>query len=211
MKHLWRQAGDREVGDDGSDVLGGVGAVWPVPVRRPVDRTEERAGCDARVRRAELTAAHAAGDERPHAALVAIALGDDGGAEAAGQSVELEVRRRPLELLDQTEHVGGGELAQPRRQRTAQPPRRSERGVQAVQRLVLTEVEELVLAAEVVIEVAGREVGGDGDVAHARRGEAALAEDARGGFQDLHAPGVGPARTTVRKLNHRSILAPPGP
>ena len=55
-------------------------------------------------------------------------------------------------------------------------PRRGERGEQTVERAVLAEKQDLVLAAEVVVQVAGREVGGDRDVAHAGGGEAAVAE-----------------------------------
>ena len=98
-------------------------------------------------------------------------------------------------------------VAQPGAQRSAAGPRRGERLEQAIQRAVLTEEEDLVLAAEVVIQVAGREGGGVGDLPHARGGEAARAEDARRRPHDFDAPGVGPHRTAVRKVNHGSILA----
>ena len=54
----------------------------------------------------------------------------------------------------------------------------------AIERAVLAVEEDLVLAAEVVVEIRGREVGGLGDVAHAGVGEPALAEHARRGAQD---------------------------
>ena len=49
-----------------------------------------------------------------------------------------------------------------------------------VQRAVLAIEEDFVLALEVVIQVCRREIGGCRDVAHARVGEAALAEQACG-------------------------------
>ena len=53
-----------------------------------------------------------------------------------------------------------------------------ERGEQPVERPVLAEKEDFVLAAEVVVQVAGRQVRGGGDLAHARGGEATRAKDA---------------------------------
>ena len=75
-------------------------------------------------------------------------------------------------------------------QRATIAPGGSQRGEQPVGGAVLTEEQQLVLAAEVVIQVAGRQIGGDADVAHARRREAALAEDAGRGAHDLDAAGV---------------------
>ena len=101
----------------------------------------------------------------------------------------------------------GGDVAETARERPRVAARARERLQQAIERPVLAEVEELLFATEVVIEVAGREVGGDGDVAHAGRGEAARAEDARCRAHDRDAAGVGPPRTAVRKMNHRLIIA----
>jgi len=159
----------------------------------------------------QRAAPDAVGNERPHAALVPVALGDDGRAHPERQRRHFEVRRRSLDLVDQAEHVGDGEVVQAIGERPTVAPRGGEPPEQLVERLILAEEEELVLAAEVVIQVGGGEVGRDGDVAHAGRGEAVRAERPRGGPQDLDAPRIGaPAadRTTVRKLNHRSILPP---
>jgi hypothetical protein len=79
---------------------------------------------------------------------------------------------------------------------------------QPIERAILAEEEELVLAAKVVIEVPRGEVGGDGDVAHPGGGESARAEDVRRCAQDLNPARIGSPlhavgaarriRTTVR-------------
>ena len=188
-----REAGDRELRDHIGDALGRIGTVGTEPVDGPVDGAEEGAGGDAGVGSPQRAGADAVGDQRPHAALVAIALADDCRAQAAGQGVELEVRRRSLELVEQAQNVRRGEAAQADRQRIGGAPRFGEGGVQPIQGPILAEVEQFVLAAEVVIEVARREIGGDRDVAHAGGGKAALAEDPRRGPEDLHPAGVGAA------------------
>ena len=161
-------------------------------MRGPVERAEKRPGRDGRVGRPQQAAPDAIGDERPHAALVPIPLGDDARPQARREGIDLEVRAGPLDLVEEAEDVRDGHVAQPGGQRSAAGPRRGERLEQAIQRAVLTEEEDLVLAAEVVIQVAGREGGGVGDLPHARGGEAAGAEDARRRPHDFEAPGVGP-------------------
>lgn len=130
-----------------------------------------------------------------------------------GEAVDLEVRRRALHFVHQAEDVGLRERVQSAPDRPSAAPGRRERRHEAVERAVLAEVEQLVLAAEIVIEVAGRQIGGDGNLAHAGGGEAAGAEDLRRGAEDLDPPCVGAAagpiglaRTAVRRVNHRSIL-----
>jgi hypothetical protein len=178
-------------------------------VGRPVERAEKRAGGDGRFG----AAAAFRRDEGANAALVAIALGDDPLAERWRQSVDLEVSGGPFETIDETQHVRDGELAETHRQRTpilrAGGPRGGQGVEQPVQRAVLAEEEQLLLAAEVVIQVARRQVGGDGDVAHAGGAEAAGAKDGGGGAHDVDAACIGAFRTTVRKVNHGSILAKP--
>ena len=139
----------------------------------------------------QLAAADAVADQRTDAPLVTIAFRDDGGAHPGRQRRHLEVRGRSLHVVDEAEDVGDGEVVEPLGERPPAAPRLRERVEQLVERAILAEEEELVLAAEVVIEVGGREVGGDGDVAHAGRGEAVRAEGARGGSQDLDAARVG--------------------
>jgi hypothetical protein len=161
-------------------------------VRGPVERTEKRARRHGGVGRAQLAALDPVGDDRPHAALVAVALGDNRRAQARRQGVDLEVRGRALDFVQQAAHVRGRHIVQPVGERTrAIAPHVGERLEQAIERSVLAEVEDLVLAAEVVIEVARRQVGGDRDLAHAGGGEAAGAEDAGGGAHDVDAPRIG--------------------
>jgi hypothetical protein len=205
MRH---QTGDGEVGDVIGDRVGSEGTVGTEPLCRPVQRAEKGARRDRGVARRERPPGDAGRDQGADAALVAVAFGDDDRAALRRQRIHLEVRRRAFDFGDQTERVPHGELAQSIRQRPAGVALRGgQGGEQPIQRSVLTEEEDLVLAAEVVIEVGRRQIGGDGDVAHPGGGEAAAAEDLRRGAEDVHAPALGPNRTTVRKLNHRSILA----
>lgn len=60
-------------------------------------------------------------------------------------------------------------------------------GDQAVEGVVLAEEKDFILAAEIVVEIGGGEVGGGGDFAHAGFAEAASAEFAAGGAEDLEA------------------------
>src|SRR6266850_2164332 len=62
-------------------------------------------------------------------------------------------------------------------------------GDQAIEGVVLAEEEDLVFAAEIVVEIGGREVGGGGDFAHSGFGVAAGTEFAAGGAQDVQPAG----------------------
>jgi hypothetical protein len=188
-----KEAGDGVVGDETGDLRRHVAAVGPEPVSGPVERAEKSPGGDDRVGRAQRAAAHPFGDEGADGALVAIALGDNHRAEATGQGIDLEMGGAALDLVEQTEDVGFGERAQPIGQRTGAAPGGGGGGEQPLERAVLAEIEQFVLAAEVVIEVAGREIGGEGDVAHPGAGEAAGAEDTRRRAQDGDTAGVGAA------------------
>ena len=158
----------------------------------------------------QRAAPHAVGDERADAALVAIALRDDPRSETRRQRVDLQVRRGSFDFVDQAEHVRDGDLPQAVGQRAGAAARGGERLKQAIERSVLAEEQQLVLAPEVVIEVAGREVRRHADVAHAGGREPACAEHARCRPHDLDAARLGPLQTAVRKMNHGSILAPFG-
>jgi hypothetical protein len=87
--------------------------------------------------------------------------------------------------------VGHGQLLQPFGERAAALARARECQEEAIERSILTEEEDLVLAAEVVIEVAGRQVGGHGDFAHAGGGEATRTENTTGGAHDAEPSAVG--------------------
>jgi len=152
---LIRKTSDGVVGDQFSNLARGLRALGAEPMRGPVQRAEKRARGDRGIGRAQDAAPDAGRDERPNAALVRVALGDDARAEPDGEGVDLEMRRRSLDLVEQTEHVGPRHLAQARRERPGVAPRARERAEQAIQRAILAEEQQLVLAAEVVIQVAG--------------------------------------------------------
>jgi K+-sensing histidine kinase KdpD len=126
------------------------------------------------------------------------------------------MRRGPLHGVHETQDMCGRETVEPPRKRVGCRGRIGQCGHQPIQCPVLAEEEELLLAAEVVVEVGRREVGGDRDFAHARGGEPALAEDTGGRAQDLEPPAIralahsrragGAVRTPVRNMNHGSIL-----
>jgi len=160
-------------------------------VGRPVERAEKSARGDGRIGGAQGAAADAVGDQGAHAALVPVPFRDDETAQPRREGIDFEMCSRSLEPVDEAQDVRGREIVQAIGQRAPVAPRRGERGEQAVERSVLAEEEELVLAAEIVIQIAGREVGGDRDVAHARGGEPARAEHARRGPHDLDAAVVG--------------------
>jgi hypothetical protein len=189
---LWMQkTGDGVVGDQLGDLLRRLRAFGPEPVRGPVQRAKERARRDGRIGGAQQAAPDAARHERADAAFVPIAFADDPRAQARRQGGHLEMRRGSLDLVYETQHVGHGDVAQPRGERTHIAARRRQRAEQAIERAVLAEEQQLVLPAEVVIEVAGRQIGRDRDVAHAGRREAAGAEHAGGRAHDLDTTGVG--------------------
>ena len=101
------------------------------------------------------------------------------------------MRRGALDFVDQAQDVGDGHVAEAGRQRPPILARGGQRAEEPISRTVLAEEQELVLAAEIVIEVAWGEIRGDGDVAHAGGGEAARPKHPRRRAHDLHAAGVG--------------------
>ena len=186
------ETGDGVVGDQFGDLLRRLRPFRPEPVRRPGQGAEKRAGGDGRVGGPQRATLDAAGDQAADAALVAIALGDDRRAKARRQGVDLEVRRRSLDLVDKAEDVRHRHVVKTVGQRPeAVAARQRQRLEQAIERAVLAEEQDLVLAAEVVVEVARRQVGGDGDLAHAGGGEAPGAEHPRRGVHDVEAAPAG--------------------
>jgi hypothetical protein len=158
---------------------------------RPIQRAEERAGAHGCVGGPQPAALDAVCNQRANAALVAIALGDNPRAKTRRKGIDRQVGRRSLDLVEQAQHVRRGHRLEPLGERAAVAPGRGQRVEQTIERPVLTEEENLFLAAEVMIEVAGRQVRGHGDVAHARGGEAAGAEDARRRAHDVDAARFG--------------------
>jgi hypothetical protein len=125
-------------------------------VRRPVERAKEGAGGDGWIGGVQGSGACAGGHQPAHTALVGVAFGDDAGAQPRREGVDLQVRGRAFDFVEQAEHVRDGEVAESKRQRSAIVPGSGESDKQPIRRTILTEEEQLVLAAEVVIEVAWR-------------------------------------------------------
>ena len=142
--------------------------------------------------------------------LVPVPFDKDRRAQPGRQRLDFQVGGGTFDFVDEAEHMGGGEAMKPCVNSTVRPPGRGERAQQAVEGPILAEEEELVLAGEVVIQVARRKIGGDGNLAHPGGSESSDAEDVGGSSEDLDSPSLGatgdPARTTVRRLNHGSIV-----
>jgi hypothetical protein len=185
------QAGDGEIGNEPGDVLGRLRAVGPEPLRGPVERAEKCSCRDGRIARGQLAAAEASRHQGADATFVAVAFHDNDAAQPGGERIQFEVSRRSLDVSDQTEHVPFGQRTETVHERPAVGGGRAQGGEQSIEGLVLAEEQELVLAAEIVIEVPGREIGGHRDLAHTRGGEAAAAENLRGGAENLDPPGFG--------------------
>jgi hypothetical protein len=163
----------------------------------PIEGAQERARGDQDVRHAQCPAPDSGRNQCPDTALIPVALRDDGSPEAGRQRIDLEVGCRSFEVVHEAADMRGGEPLQTCRQRVDGPPRLAERLEQPVERSVLAEEQDLVLAAEIVIQVAGRQIRGAGDVPHAGGGEAVGPEDAGGCAKDLDAPRVSAAANPV--------------
>ena len=150
---LSRESGHGILRDGSRDMRRLVGSVRTEPERRPIEGAEESARRDDRIGRPQRTGLNAVYDERAHAALVPVALRDDERAKPAGKGVHFEVRRGALDFVDEAQHVRFGERLKPRRDRLAAAAGGRECGEQPVQGPILAEIEQFVLAAEVVIEV----------------------------------------------------------
>ncbi len=198
---LGREPSEGKLGDELGNMLWGIGSLRPEPVRGPIQSAKKRACRDCRFAGGQHALANTIRDQRTDASFVPIALGDDARHQVGRQRLELEVRGRPFYFVHQAEHVRDRQLAQPVGKRTRIAAGAGQVGEQSIERAVLAEKEQFVLAVKVVIEVARGEVGGDGNLAHPGRREAAPAEDLGGCFQDRHPARVGSAqarRTAVR-------------
>src|SRR5262245_46635862 len=161
---------------------------------RPIERAEKCAGCDLAIGFRELTAADPGFDEGANALLVEIALGQDRVSKLWRQRCGLEMRRRSLDFVEQTEHMGGSERAKPFGNGCRRLGARAVGGRdEPIERAALAKEEDLVLACKVAIEISGRQVRLNGDVAHAGRGEAPKPEDGGCGAQNFEPAVIGPA------------------
>jgi hypothetical protein len=185
------QSSHRVVGYELGDLVRSVRTVRAKPGRGPVEGTQKGARSDCRVAAAELAPPHSLSDERTDSALVPIAFGDDERTEFWRQRVDLEVCRRTLYFVDEAEDMGNGETPKPAGERPLARRSIVECGEQAIERAVLTEVQQLLFAAEVVVQVGRGEIGRDGDLAHAGGGKTALAKRLCRRAQDFEAPVIG--------------------
>jgi hypothetical protein len=190
---LFHEAGHRVAGDECGDPVGRLGTFGPEPLGGPIEGTEKGARGDGGVSRCQLAPPDAGGDERPDAALVSIALGHDQRAQPGRERIHLEVRGGPFHLIENAKHMGDGQGSEPPGQRAAARAGECRRRQQAIQRSILAEEEDLVLPREVVVEVSGRKIGGDRNIAHPGGGESPRPEDVSGGAEDLDAATVGAA------------------
>ena len=138
---------------------------------------------------------------------------------SSGQHVDFEVRGRALEFFQRVMQMGADDRAQLFGDREGRGTRRLRRRQHAVDGAVLAEEQQFVLAGEIVIQIARRQVGFLRDVAHAGGGDAAAAEYPRRRAQDVQPPRLafaphalrgGLVRTGIQNLNHGSNLIPGG-
>jgi hypothetical protein len=162
-------------------------------VRGPVECAEKRARADLRIGRAKRTRPDPFVHERPDAPLVPVPLRDNPRTQPSRQGVNFEMGCRPFDLVDETPYVGFRQSAESGGEWTVRALRGHQRGQQALQRAVLTEVEQLVLALKVVIQVAGREIRGDGNLAHAGCSEPPFPEEPGRRPKNLDPPCIGAA------------------
>jgi hypothetical protein len=106
------------------------------------------------------------------------------------------MRRRSFDFVQHTPQMGDDYQTELLGSAGPQAAALFEGREQAVERNILAEKKNFVLAVEVVVKVGGREVGGGGDVAHTGFGKAADAELFSGGTQDFQAAGKVPALNT---------------
>jgi hypothetical protein len=190
---LGGQAGHGIIRDRLRDMRRDIGTIGPEPVRGPIERAEKCPRADLWIRGPKRTRADPLLDERPDAPLVSIPFRNNPGTQPSRQGVNVEMGRRPFDLVEQTADVGFGQGTDSSGERAVGAVRRRQRGQQALQRPVLTEVEQLVFAAEVVIQVAGRQIRSDGNLAHAGCREAPLPKQPGCGSKDLDPPRIGAA------------------
>jgi len=154
-------------------------------VRGPVERAEKRARRHGGVGGPQLAALDSVGDDGAHAALVAIAFGDDRRAQARRQGIHLEVRGRPLDFVQQAQHVRGRHVVQPIGRARVAARDRLELAHGALERAVEEAREQLLLGADVVVQASFQQADGFGDVADARAVIALLAEHPGSRGEDL--------------------------
>jgi hypothetical protein len=212
MAEVSFQACDGVIGDERGDSFRALVSIRSEPLSGPVESAQKRARGDRWISSLQFTTPDSVRDKRTDPMLVPVTFGKNRRAQPGRQRLDFQVGGGTFDFVDEAEHMGGGEAMKPCVNSAVRRPGSCERAQQAVERPILTEEEELLLATEVVIQVARREVGGDGNLAHARGRESSEAEDAGCRPQDADASRIcssgDPDRTAVRQLNHGSIVRP---
>jgi hypothetical protein len=124
-------------------------------VRGPIERAEKGACGDDRVGGVKRPAPNAFANERPYAALVPVAFADDERSEARWKRIHLEMSGGSLDFVEQAQDVGDCQVAQSTRQRPVVTAHGGQGCEQTPERPVLAEEQQLVLAPEIVVQIAG--------------------------------------------------------
>ena len=167
------------------------------PLDGPVERAEEGAGRHRRIGRRELAAPDARRNQRPDSTLARSRLATTAALNRPGRASSSKCTADPW-IRSITQSTRGRSPARAAARRSApRARRRVGRGLQPIEREVLARIENLVLAAEVVIEVGG---GGRRRRRCRIRGrEPHRAEDAGRGGEDFR-----PARSRAGSSGHSS-------
>src|SRR5260370_2519376 len=155
---LGQQAANQVVGKSIGDFAGAQGAVRAEPKHAPVQSAQDRAGRESRVARNEFTGTNACGDELPQTFFITVALVENAVLQSARQRGGQEVRRGSPDFIDDAGPVRHNHGITFFRGSDAQAADFLQRCAQAVQSAVLTEENDLVFAAKIVIEVGRGEV-----------------------------------------------------
>ena len=166
------------------------GAAEAKPARRPIERAQKNEGVELGISVAQLAPPLPGGDDGSDRALVAIALMHHLLEERRRQIVKLQVKhtggllaeKHPQMAFDEMSNLAAAAVLLAGRLGHCQ---------ERIECAILAVVDELVLVAKVVVQVAGREAERLGDLAHPRPPNAQTAKGVGGAEQDLALLGVG--------------------
>src|SRR5262245_37959374 len=184
------QSADQVIGKCLGNLACGLVPLGAEPARRPVERSQDHQRGKLGITRDKLARPDSCRHEAADSALVAVALGQEASAQGRRETVDLKVCHRSFDFVEDAAHVSVNddpELVCYGLARDSGLPKGCEHLLEG---MVLAEVEQLLFAFEVVVEVAGGEARDVGDLPHAGGGEAPCAKRLGGGAQDIQAPGI---------------------